>query len=97
MTNAFEEVYEVIKPRLNMTGEIASKEVYESHTFSQGMHINTYRKAFKSIMDLMCEQNKAMRLQSGIYKITKPNEGKTTLKGQIEKIFKVNGLQVLRT
>lgn len=66
----FFRIYESLEERLNFIGEITSAEAWEI----AGGGYGTVCKTFKSIMNTMIEQKKAIKIRNGKYKILKPND-----------------------
>ncbi len=70
INDTFEQIYEVLLPRLNVLGEITTAEVAKLSP-----HPYTITSiAFRHIMKTMTEQGKAKMMCNGRYEILKPNK-----------------------
>lgn len=68
----FDKFYEAVSPMLNKLGKIRTKDIWEAYKFQFSY---TYLcPNFKTIMDTMVEQGKAIKISGGHWNIIKPNQ-----------------------
>jgi hypothetical protein len=71
---AFEDICDLLEDRLNVLGPINSQQAYQ--LCKDHYAYSTIITTFKTIMDLMIAQGKAIRVGRGSWNITKPNKKK---------------------
>lgn len=68
---AFDKFYEAVSPHLNKLGEIRTGDIWKAS--GNQFSYSYITPNFKTIMDTMVEQGKAIKLRNGLWRIIKPN------------------------
>src|SRR5437879_2364394 len=89
----FEKIYELLKNRLDVLGNIKSGEAWEICRIYFGY--STICREFRKIMGLMIEQKKAIKVGYGIWKILKPNRKKPECK--CDETEQIEGIIICKT
>lgn len=72
----FDEVYDLIEDRLDHVGDIGTVDAKSICNPITYIPYGRFCKAFHSIMEIMVQQKKAIKVKNGRWKILKPNRRK---------------------
>ncbi len=69
----FDVIYDHLEDRLDITGPINFKDCFDNYLAELDIEYRYAASIFRQIIYTMIEQHKAIKLETGIYEILKPN------------------------